>query len=113
MVASQPPSDAWSPMHPGRRTGDREGRKGSGVTARIAVVGMACRYPGAESPRALWEGILARRREFRRLPACRLPLRSYHDSNPSAPDKTYGARAAVLDGFRFDWAGMRIPKTTF
>ena len=79
----------------------------------IAVVGMGCWYPGAPSLRSLWENILARRREFRRLPACRLLLADYHDPNPNSPDKTYGQRAALIDGFQFDWAKRRSPQPVF
>ncbi len=77
----------------------------------IAVIGMACYYPGAPDLKSFWENILARRREFRRLPEARLPLSEYYDPDPSAPDKTYGKRAAVIDGFEFDWIKRGIPKT--
>ena len=78
----------------------------------IAVVGLGCRYPGATGPRELWENVLARRQQFRQMPDCRLPLEDYYDSDPKAPDKTYGRKAAVLDGFEFDWKSWRIPKAT-
>ena len=78
----------------------------------IAVIGLACRYPDAATPRQLWENILARRRQFRRIPDCRLPLADYYDADKKAPDKTYGRQAAVIDGFDFDWAGRRIPFST-
>ncbi|WP_375492948.1 beta-ketoacyl synthase N-terminal-like domain-containing protein [uncultured Nostoc sp.] len=79
----------------------------------IAVVGMGCHYPGANNLKQLWENILARRREFRQFPDIRLPVSEYYDPDRKAPDKTYGNRAAVLDGFEFDWANQRIPKTAF
>src|SRR6184192_3695677 len=79
----------------------------------IAVIGIGCWYPGAKGPRELWENILARRREFRLLPDVRLPVSEYSDPDPTTPDKGYGRQAAVIDGFSFDWAGMRIPKSTF
>ncbi len=78
----------------------------------IAVIGLACRYPDAATPRQLWENILARRRQFRRIPDCRLPLADYYDADKKAPDKTYGRQAAVIDGFEFDWAERRIPFST-
>ncbi len=84
-----------------------------GPVGGIAVIGLGCWYPGARGPRELWENVLARRRQFRRIPDCRLPMSEYHDPDPAAPDKTYSRRAAVIDGFRFDWAGMRIPRGTF
>ncbi len=77
----------------------------------IAVIGMGCHYPGASTLGAFWENILARRREFRKLPRQRLPLSDYYDANPAAVDKTYGDRAAVIDGFTFDWIKRGIPKT--
>src|SRR5918999_1100290 len=79
----------------------------------IAVIGIGCWYPGAKGPRELWENVLARRREFRLLPDVRLPVSEYSDPDPTTPDKSYGRQAAVIDGFSFDWAGMRIPKSTF
>ncbi|MDA8242428.1 MAG: SDR family NAD(P)-dependent oxidoreductase [Nitrospiraceae bacterium] len=77
----------------------------------IAVIGMGCHYPGAATLKAFWENILARRREFRKLPRRRLPLSDYYDADPTAADKTYGDRAAVIDGFTFDWIKRGIPKT--
>jgi len=77
----------------------------------IAVIGMGCHYPGTSDIPQLWENILARRRQFRQLPARRLPLSEYYDPDPTVPDKTYGTRAAVIDGFEFDWVSKRIPKT--
>jgi enediyne polyketide synthase len=82
-------------------------------SADIAVVGMACWYPGSRTLKEFWENILARRQQFRRMPDSRLPLDAYHDPDKRSPDKTYGTQAAVLDGFEFDWRERRIPKSTF
>ena len=79
----------------------------------VAVVGMACWYPGARDLRQFWENVLAKRRQFRRFPDSRLPLADYHDPAPRAPDKTYATRAAFIDGFEFDWVGRRIPQRTY
>ncbi|UZR29770.1 type I polyketide synthase [Methylococcus mesophilus] len=79
----------------------------------IAVIGMACRYPGAGNLLQLWENILARRQQFREMPDVRLPLGDYYDPDPAVSDKTYGRKAAVLDGFEFDPGSYRIPKSTF
>jgi enediyne polyketide synthase len=82
-------------------------------SAEVAVVGLACRYPGAESPLKLWENVLACRREFRRIPDVRLPSASYMDADPSAPDKCYINRAALVDGYKFDWQSKRIPRGAY
>ncbi len=80
---------------------------------KIAVVGMGCHYPGASDLRSLWENILSKRQQFRRSLDIRLPIADYYDPDPAAMDKTYGDRAAVIDGFEFDWVKRRIPKTAF
>ena len=79
----------------------------------VAVVGIACFYPGAPDIAHLWENILARRRQFRRIPDTRMPLSDYFHRDPSEPDTTYGKKAAVIDGFQFDWAGRRVPFSTY
>ena len=82
------------------------------TNAAIAVIGMACRYPGAADLKTFWENILTRRRQFRTIPDVRLPVADYFDPDPSVPDKTYSNKAAVIDGYAFDWAAHRIPRTT-
>lgn len=79
--------------------------------ARVAVIGLGCWYPGAQDAKTLWQNILARRQQFREFPNVRLPLADYHSPDRSAPEKTYGRRGAFIDGFEFDWARRRIPKT--
>ncbi|MGI9077101.1 MAG: beta-ketoacyl synthase N-terminal-like domain-containing protein [Gemmatimonadaceae bacterium] len=81
-------------------------------THSIAVVGVSCWYPGARDLRTLWD-ILSRRQQFRRVPDRRLPLSEYYDPDPSVPDKTYGTKAAVIDGFEFDWARWHVPRSVY
>jgi acyl transferase domain-containing protein/3-hydroxymyristoyl/3-hydroxydecanoyl-(acyl carrier protein) dehydratase/acyl carrier protein/NADP-dependent 3-hydroxy acid dehydrogenase YdfG len=80
---------------------------------QIAVIGIGNYYPGAKNPKDLWRNILARRRQFRKMPDQRLPLSEYFHADPTTPDKTYGEYAAVIDDFQFDWASKRIPKITY
>jgi acyl transferase domain-containing protein len=86
--------------------------KGDMNLSDIAVIGMACHYPGARDLRQFWGNILTRRRQFRNFPDQRLPLSDYYDPDPAAPDKTYCNKAALIDGFKFDWTRHRIPKST-
>ncbi|MEU2249394.1 SDR family NAD(P)-dependent oxidoreductase [Streptomyces sp. NPDC019224] len=80
---------------------------------RIAVVGIALRYPDADSPEELWRNVLAGRRAFRRLPDERLRAEDYYSPDPDAPDRHYTRMAAVLEGFEFDRVGYRIGGSTF
>jgi len=83
------------------------------TSSDIAITGVACHYPGANNIKELWENILARRVQFRRILDQRLPLKDYYDENPGFPDKMYLTKAAYIDGFDFNWSKFRIPKKTF
>ncbi len=80
---------------------------------RIALVGMACRYPDATSPRELWENALAGRRAFRRLPDVRMRLEDYWDPDPATPDKFYARNAAVIEGYEFDRITYKVAGSTY
>ncbi len=86
---------------------------GTSNSDSIVVVGMACRFPDAATPRELWENVLARRQAFRRIPQCRLRLADYHSSEPDAADLTYLTEAAVLDGWEFDRERFRVPGSVY
>ncbi|GIH21905.1 polyketide synthase [Acrocarpospora phusangensis] len=79
----------------------------------IAIVGMACRYPDAASPRELWENVLAGRRAFRRLPDQRMRQADYWDADPAAPDRFYARNAAVIEGYEFDRVAYKIAGSTY
>jgi enediyne polyketide synthase len=90
-----------------------KGRTAEGVSGSIAIVGAACRYPDATSPRELWENVLAKRQAFRRMPSERLPLEDYYSSDPDMPDRTYSQNAAVITNWAFDRAKYRVSRNTF
>ncbi|MDT0329480.1 type I polyketide synthase [Nocardiopsis lambiniae] len=80
---------------------------------RIAIVGMACRYPDADTPDELWENVLAGRRSFRRIPPERLSLADYRSADPTDSDRFHSDKAALLRGFDFDRAAYRVAGSTF
>jgi enediyne polyketide synthase len=79
----------------------------------IAVVGMACVFPGAHSPEDLFENILAGRRYFRKSPKERLPSEDYYDPDSSVAGKTYTDLMAVITDWTFDPLDYRIPPVTY
>ena len=79
----------------------------------IAVIGLSCYYPGAKTPKDFWQNILAKRQQFRDMPNCRLPLKEYWHPEKKHPDTTYGRKAAVIDGYNFDWKKRKITKTSY
>ncbi|MEV7327404.1 type I polyketide synthase [Micromonospora sp. NPDC093244] len=80
---------------------------------RIAIVGMACRYPDANSPRELWENAVAGRRAFRQLPSERMNLDDYWSADPDAPDRFYARMAAVIEGYEFDRLAFKVAGSTY
>jgi enediyne polyketide synthase len=91
----------------------RAGNPADAASARIAIVGMACRYPDAGSPAELWENAVAGRRAFRRLPDVRMRLADYWDPDPAAPDRFYARTAAVIEGYEFDRVGYKVAGRTY
>lgn len=83
------------------------------MTPAIAIVGMACRFPDARTPAELWENVLAQRRAFRRIPDERLRASDYLSPDRAAPDRTYAAEAAVIEGYEFDRVRYRVVGSTF
>lgn len=83
------------------------------MSERIAIVGIACRYPDADTIDEFWENILAGRRAFRTLPDERMRLEDYWAADPKARDRFYARKAAVLEGFEFDRVAYRIAGSTF
>uniref|UniRef100_UPI004055BA3C SDR family NAD(P)-dependent oxidoreductase n=1 Tax=Candidatus Electrothrix sp. TaxID=2170559 RepID=UPI004055BA3C len=79
----------------------------------IAIIGLACHYPGAKDLCSFWENILTKRRQFRPLPDDRLPRAVYYDPDPAAPDKTYCSKAGLIEDFFFDLVKYRVPKSSF
>jgi enediyne polyketide synthase len=78
--------------------------------SEIAIVGMACRYAEAHSPRELWENVLAQRRSFRPIPRLRLNLTDYSATPEDAISVTM---AAVLEDYEFDRVRFRVSSDTF
>ncbi|HET6210733.1 MAG TPA: SDR family NAD(P)-dependent oxidoreductase, partial [Jatrophihabitans sp.] len=73
----------------------------------IAVVGLACHYPDADSPAELWQTVLDRRRTFRAVPTERLS--ADYLGEPDDPDRTYLRSMAVLRGWQFDRRRFQVP----
>jgi enediyne polyketide synthase len=79
----------------------------------IAIVGIACQYPDANSPIQLWENALSQRQAFRQIPSKRLNLNDYFSPDPNTPDRTYTSQAAVIEGYEFDRVKFRVPSHTY
>ncbi|WP_326661117.1 HAD-IIIC family phosphatase [Streptomyces sp. NBC_00385] len=79
-------------------------------TEAVAVVSMACRFPGAEDPQALWRLLDSGVDALSDAPAGRWDAEALHDPDPEAAGKAYSLRGGFLGGIdRFDAEFFGIP----
>ncbi|MET8805784.1 SDR family NAD(P)-dependent oxidoreductase [Streptomyces sp. NPDC004546] len=76
----------------------------------IAIVSMACRFPGgADDPEGLWRLLAAGEDAISEVPAGRWDTQNLYDPDPEATGKAYTLRGGFLDGIdRFDAAFFGI-----
>ena len=65
----------------------------------IAVIGMACRFPGGSTPEEFWEFLARGGDAIREIPPERWDAESYYDPDPDAPGKMYTKSGAFLPDF--------------
>ncbi|HEY8430713.1 MAG TPA: beta-ketoacyl synthase N-terminal-like domain-containing protein, partial [Sandaracinaceae bacterium] len=76
---------------------------------KIAVVGLACLFPGSSDLEGFWRDILARRDRIGPVPRTHWLVEDYYDPDPKAPDKIYVDRGGFLDPIAFDPVKWGIP----
>jgi acyl transferase domain-containing protein/acyl carrier protein len=75
----------------------------------IAIVGMACRLPGASNIREFWELLCCGADPIREIPADRWDVDHYYNPDPAAPGKMVSRWGGFLQGLDyFDAAFFRI-----
>lgn len=76
----------------------------------IAIVGMACRFPGADSVQSLWRLLVDGTSSFGRIPGDRWPVADFYDATMQDPDRAYSDVGAFLDEIeRFPGAHFGMP----
>lgn len=78
----------------------------------IAIVGMACRYPSADTVEQLFENSLAQRRSFRKIPEVRLGA-GYFDDSGKSKDLAYARQGAVLRKFQFNRELFLVSRSSY
>ncbi|WP_420160132.1 SDR family NAD(P)-dependent oxidoreductase [Nocardiopsis sp. CNT-189] len=80
-----------------------------GEAGGIAVIGLACRFPGAPDPAALWELLRGGGEAVHDTPADRWSAEDLYSPDPDAPGRVPTRRGAFLDAVdRFDAAFFGI-----
>ncbi len=75
----------------------------------LAIIGMACRLPGADNLDQFWRLLIEGRTAIRELPADRLDQSLYYDSRKGVVGKTYSKLGAILSSRQFHHDKCPIP----
>ncbi len=75
----------------------------------VAIIGMGCRFPKADGPEALWQGLLAGVDAIGEIPGSRFPVDSLFDPRPAIPGRIMTRWGGFLEGVEeFDAAFFGI-----
>ncbi|WP_082973512.1 type I polyketide synthase [Mycobacterium sp. E2327] len=75
----------------------------------IAIVAVACRFPGAPNPEAFWELLAGGVDAIREIPEDRFDIDEFYDPDPETPGKIYsrfGGFIDEIDGFDPEFFGI-------
>ena len=75
----------------------------------IAIVGMGCRFPDANSPQEFWNNIINQKSSIIEVPKERWDENLFWDPDPQKEDKTYSKVGGFIQNFTFDPKPFRIP----
>jgi acyl transferase domain-containing protein len=64
----------------------------------IAIIGMGCRFPGANSPSEYWNVLCSGRSMMRDVPSDRWNADRFYDPDPDRPGTTYVRKGGFLQG---------------
>jgi malonyl CoA-acyl carrier protein transacylase len=67
------------------------------TTEAIAIIGMGCRFPGAENPQAFWQLLHDGKEAITEVPASRWDIKAFYDPNPETPGKMNTRWGGFLD----------------
>ena len=74
------------------------------VTRSVAIIGMACRFPGgADAPEAFWKMLFEGRDAVGEIPASRMDVHGLYSETPATPGRIMSRFGGYLDGIeQFD-----------
>jgi amino acid adenylation domain-containing protein len=67
----------------------------------VAIIGIGCRFPGANGPDRLWELLAGGIDAIQEVPTDRWDAKLYYDSDPNTPGKANSKWGGFLEGIRF------------
>lgn len=73
------------------------GRKSPGPSEPIAIIGIGCRFPGADDPESFWRLLCEGKDMISEVPADRWPKEAFYHPDPSVPGKSISRWGGFLD----------------
>src|SRR5437879_334578 len=67
-----------------------------GRSEPVAIVGLGCRFPGADNPESFWQLLLHGKDAVREVPSERWDSHYFYDANPDTPGKTYARHSGFV-----------------
>src|SRR5262245_16811800 len=89
--------------------------EGSSLHEPIAIVGIGCRVPGADSPQAFWDLLRRGADAIGPVPVDRFDVNQYYSSDPGAPGKLatkHGGFISEIGGLDLDFFGISEHEAT-
>ena len=83
--------------------------EGGSKPSAVAIIGMACLFPGAKDLKSFWNNILNKVDAIREIPADRFDPSVYFDADKNSRDKMYSRWGGFLDDIEFDPMRYGIP----
>ena len=77
----------------------------------LAIIGAACRFPGADDRGRYWANILNAEDCISDIPASHWRVDEYYDADPKSPDRTYAKRGGFLSPAPFNPLTFGVPPT--
>ena len=84
-------------------------RSSAGGEDAVAIVGLGCRLPGANSVEEFWDNLVAGRSAIVEVPPERWDPVLFWDPDKRVPDRTYAKIGGFLTDFHFNPRRFRIP----
>lgn len=75
----------------------------------IAIIGMSCRLPGANSPQQFWDLVMRAKCQIQEIPENRWSIEDFYSADPKVPNKVHSKWGGFLDAVRFDPIEFGIP----
>ena len=96
---------------PNAQSCDGEQQPQSPAEMPLAIVGMACRLPGADNLDEFWQMLIEGRSAIVELPEDRLDQELYYDPEIGVRGKTYSKLASIISSRHFDRESCPIPES--